>query len=337
MGQYFARRLLSSIFVLFVISIFTFVLMRSIPGGPWSNERNIPQRTIDALNETYNLDAPLWKQYVDYVVNISIPRITDTQVQRTVNNQYLINIELPFVENKSFRWMNFGPSYASRSRTVNDIIQTNLPVSVQLGLAALAVAVVIGIPTGIVAALRRNTMADYASMSIAIVGVSLPVIISGPILRYLFGVQLGILPPTGWGTLKHLILPAFALGFANSALLARLTRASLLQVLNEDYIRTARAKGLSERVVIGLHAFKNSLIPVVTILGPLFAALITGSFVTEIIFGIPGLGRYYITSITNRDYPVIMGVTLLFGAFLILANMFVDLLYALIDPRIQYR
>jgi ABC-type dipeptide/oligopeptide/nickel transport system permease component len=174
-------------------------------------------------------------------------------------------------------------------------------------------------------------------MSIAIVGVSLPVIISGPILRYFFGVQLGILPPTGWGTLEHMILPAFALGFANSALLARLTRASLLQVLNEDYIRTARAKGLSERVVIGLHALKNSLIPVVTILGPLFAFLITGSFVTEIIFGIPGLGQFYITSITNRDYPVIMGVTLLFGAFLILANMFVDLLYALIDPRIQYR
>jgi ABC-type dipeptide/oligopeptide/nickel transport system permease component len=173
-------------------------------------------------------------------------------------------------------------------------------------------------------------------MGLAIIGVSVPVIVSGPILRYFFGVQLKVLPPTGWGTFQHIIMPAFALGFTSSALLARLTRASLLQVLNEDYIRTARAKGLKERTVILLHALKNSMIPVVTVLGPLFAFLVTGSFVTEIIFGIPGLGEFFVSSITNRDYPVIMGTTLLFGFILVAANLVVDLVYAWLDPRISY-
>ena len=237
--------------------------------------------------------------------------------------------------------MNFGPSYAARGRrSVHEIFAQNLPISAQLGLAAFAVALLIGIPTGIVAALRRNSALDYISMGIAILGVSLPVIISGPILRYIFGVLLQDtplgLPPTGWGTWQHVILPAFALGFAQSAILARLTRASLLQVLNEDYIRTARAKGLKERVVVIVHALKNSLIPVVTILGPLFAFLVTGSFVAEIIFGIPGMGRFFIDSITNRDYPVVMGTTLLFGAFIILANLLVDISYGFLDPRIRY-
>jgi ABC-type dipeptide/oligopeptide/nickel transport system permease component len=173
-------------------------------------------------------------------------------------------------------------------------------------------------------------------MGVAIIGVSVPVIISGPVLRYLFGVQLKWLPPTGWGGIEHVLMPAFALGFAQSALLARLTRASLLQVLNEDYIRTARAKGLSERIVIIWHAMKNAMIPVVTVLGPLFAFLVTGSFVAEIVFGIPGLGQYFVNSITNRDYPVIMGTTLVFATFIVLANMAVDLIYVWLDPRIKY-
>jgi ABC-type dipeptide/oligopeptide/nickel transport system permease component len=232
--------------------------------------------------------------------------------------------------------MNFGPSLKSRSTTVAGIFQDNLPISFQLGTAALAVAMAIGIPLGILSALKRNTIYDYTGMGVAIVGVSVPVIIMGPILQYAFGVQWKVLPVSGWGSLPQMILPAFALGFAQSALLARLTRASLLQVMNEDYIRTARAKGLSERMVILFHALKNSLIPVVTVIGPLFAALLTGTFVTETIFGIPGLGRYFVTSVTNRDYPVIMGTILLYAVFLVLMNMLVDIVYAWLDPRIRF-
>lgn len=235
----------------------------------------------------------------------------------------------------TLRWMNFGPSYASRSQSVNDLFKNQLIVSGQLGIAALVVAMTIGIPLGVVAGLNRNTMWDYISMGVAILGVSVPVIVLGPVLRYT-AVQIPWLPVSGWGTWQQAILPSFALGFAQSALMARLTRASILQVLNEDYIRTARSKGLSERRVILVHTLKNSMIPVVTVVGPLFAALVTGSFVTETIFAIPGIGRYFITSVTNRDYPVIMGTILMYAFFLVLANMIVDIIYALLDPRIRY-
>jgi ABC-type dipeptide/oligopeptide/nickel transport system permease component len=218
---------------------------------------------------------------------------------------------------------------------------------------ALLLAVIIGIPLGILAGLKQNTFWDYGAMGIAILGVSLPIIVLGPILVWIFGVNLKILPPTGWGAkppfvlgvfpssldpnyFRYAIMPAFALGFASSAIIARLTRASLLQTIREDYIRTARAKGLSERVVVGRHALKNSMIPVITILGPLFAALVTGTFVAELIFGIPGLGKYFITSITNRDYPVIMGTVLLYAIFLVVMNLVVDITYAWLDPRIRY-
>jgi len=236
----------------------------------------------------------------------------------------------------SFRWFNFGPSYTSRSQTVNDLFENQLGVSAQLGLAALAVSIVIGIPLGIVAGLNRNTRWDYTSMGVAVLGVSFPVIVLGPFLRYLAGLSNGVLPISGWESWRHYLLPSFALGFAQAALLARLTRASILQVLNEDYVRTARAKGLSERSVVFVHVLKNSMIPVVTVIGPLFAALVTGSFVTEQVFSIPGIGRYFVTSVSNRDYPVIMGTILLYAFFLVVANMVVDILYALLDPRIRF-
>jgi ABC-type dipeptide/oligopeptide/nickel transport system permease component len=249
--------------------------------------------------------------------------------------------------------MNFGPSYKSRSRTVNDIFRDNLPISGQLGVMALTIAVIIGMPLGILAALRQNTVYDYIGMAMAIFGVSVPVIVLGPILVWIFGIALKWFPPTGWGAsppyilgflpshlgwefFKYAIMPSFALGLGSSAIIARLTRASLLQTVREDYIRTARAKGLHERTVIAKHALKNSLIPVVTVLGPLFAALVTGTFVTELIFGIPGMGKYFVTSITNRDYPVIMGTILLYAVFLVVANLVVDLTYAFLDPRIRY-
>jgi ABC-type dipeptide/oligopeptide/nickel transport system permease component len=268
------------------------------------------------------------------MVGLLIPQVTASDKTFSVTDDTLINIKLPLVENKSLRWMNFGPSY-QRTRSVNDILREQLPVSAQLGVLALLVAMLIGIPLGTIAALRKNSAVDYFSMSAAILGVSVPVIILGPVLKYVLAVELGWLPTKGWGSFKQAIIPAFALGFAQSALLARLTRASLLQVLNEDYIRTARAMGLRSRRIVIVHAMKNAMIPVTTVLGPLFAALITGTFVTERVFGIPGMGSYFVTSIQNRDYSVIMGTTLVFAFFIVVANFVVDLTYAWLDPRIR--
>ncbi|MBK8029128.1 MAG: ABC transporter permease [Chloroflexi bacterium] len=337
MARFVAQRFLWLILVLFVVSAITFGLMRLVPGGPFATERGVPDTILRALEEKYNLTGTLPEQYLKWIGDIVLPRVTDETFRPSAVNDYLINIRLDFIRpDTDFRWMNFGPSLRIRSRTVNNIFEENLPISLQLGTAALMVAMAIGIPAGIIAALNRNTIYDYAGMGVAIIGVSIPVIIMGPLLQYLFGVQWHVLPVSGWGKPENVILPAFALGFAQSALLARLTRASLLQVMNEDYIRTARAKGLSERIVVLFHALKNSLIPVVTVLGPLFAALLTGTFVTETIFGIPGMGRFFVTSVTNRDYPVIMGTILLYAGFLVLANMVVDILYAWLDPRIRY-
>jgi ABC-type dipeptide/oligopeptide/nickel transport system permease component len=337
MTVYIFRRTLWMLLVLFVVSFITFVLMRLVPGGPFNTERGVPEPIIRNLERRYNLDAPLHEQYIDYIGGILIPHITGSDYRRSVEEDYLINIELPIgEEGTAFRWMNFGPSLTRRSQTVTSIIRDTLPVSVTLGIAALIVGLAIGVPSGIIAALKRNTVYDYAGMGIAILGVSIPAIVLGPLLQYFFGVQLGWFPVTGWGDFEDIILPSFALGFAQAALIARLTRASLLQVLNEDYIRTARAKGLRERRVVILHALRNALIPVVTVLGPLAAALLTGTFVVEIIFGIPGLGKFFVNSITNRDYTIIMGTVLLYASFLVIANLIVDLVYAWIDPRIQY-
>jgi ABC-type dipeptide/oligopeptide/nickel transport system permease component len=337
--------------VIVVVSFITFGLMHAVPGGPFSREKALPEETIKMLNERYHLDDPLWKQYVDYLYNTMAPRITTVKPTNSLMDDFLISVKLS--DSLWFRWMNFGPSMHSRSRTVNDVFRANLPISAQLGVMALSVALVIGMPLGILAALKQNTALDYTGMALAIFGVSVPVIVLGPILVWLFGITLKWLPPTGWGAkppyllgflpshlgweyFRFAIMPSVALGLGSSAVIARLTRASLLQTVREDYIRTARAKGLHERTVITKHALKNSLIPVVTILGPLFAALVTGTFVTELIFGIPGMGKYFVTSITNRDYPVIMGTILLYAVFLVIANLLVDLTYAYLDPRIRY-
>jgi ABC-type dipeptide/oligopeptide/nickel transport system permease component len=328
----------------------TFGLMHAIPGGPFSREKKLPEETLKVLNERYHLDDPLWKQYLDYIYNVLIPHVTTTPPSTSLQDDFMVNVQIGSVW---IRWMNFGPSFKSRSRTVNDIFRDNLPISAQLGTMALAVGISIGMPLGILAALKQNTVLDYFGMGIAIFGVSVPVIVLGPIFVWVFGVALKWLPPTGWGAkppyllgflptslgwdfFKYAIMPSVALGLGSSAVIARLTRATLLQTVREDYIRTARSKGLHERLVITRHALKNSLIPVVTILGPLFAALVTGTFVTELIFGIPGMGKYFVTSITNRDYPVIMGTILLYAAFLVVANLVVDLVYAYLDPRIRY-
>ncbi len=350
MGRYIVRRLIYLVAVLLVVSAITFGLMHAVPGGPFDREKALPAEIMANLNKRYNLDAPLIVQYGRYLQDVVLPEFTTQKPNGSLESDHLINVKLGGIW---FRWMNFGPSYASRSRTVNDIFRQQLPISMQLGLMALFVALIIGMPLGVISALKQNTIFDYVGMSVAIFGVSVPVIVLGPIFVWLFGVQLKWLPPTGWGSkppyilgflpshlgwdfFKYAIMPAVALGLGSSAIIARLTRASLLQVVREDYIRTARSKGLKERLIITRHALKNSLIPVVTVLGPMFAALVTGTFVTELVFGIPGMGRYFVTSITNRDYPVIMGTILLYAVFLVVANLLVDIVYAYLDPRIRF-
>jgi ABC-type dipeptide/oligopeptide/nickel transport system permease component len=332
MLRYIVRRMLWNLLVLWVITVITFTLMHAVPGGPFDREKPLPPEIRANIEAKYHLDKPVVIQYLYYMRDLLVPRYSPT-LPTSLQEDALIRWK---IGPGYFLWINLGPSYSSRSRSVNDIIRQNLPVSFELGVYALLVAVGIGIPLGILAALNQNTFLDYFGMSLAIFGVSVPVIVLGPILVSVFGVWLKWLPPTGWGTPAHAIMPSIALGLASSALIARLTRASLLQVIREDYIRTARAKGLAERLVIVRHALRNSLIPVVTVLGPLFAALVTGTFVTETIFGIPGLGRYFVTSITNRDHPVIMGTILIYAIFLVIANLVVDITYAFLDPRIRY-
>lgn len=311
MGRYIVRRLLFLIPVLFFISIVTFVLMHSVPGGPFTREKALPEEIIRNLEKYYCLNEPLWKQYVQYLIG-------------------------GCGDSKGVLRLDFGPTFSSRSRTVNDIFRDNLPISFQLGLWALLVALVIGLPLGVVAALKQNTIWDYLSMGLAVLGVSVPNMVMGPLLIWVLALTLGLLPVAGWGKPSQVIMPVLALGATESARIARLTRASMLQVIREDYIRTARAKGLAERVVTVRHALRNALIPVITILGPLFAYLVTGTFIIEMIFGIPGMGRFFVTSVTNRDYPVIMGTILLYAVVLVLANLMVDLTYAFLDPRIRY-
>lgn len=333
MGRYVVRRLFWMFVVLLVVSLITFAFEHAVPGGPFDREKKLSATTLQQLNAKYHLNDPLWKQYTDYVSDIMIPRLGVSQSGTNLQEDYLVDISLGPV---GFQWMNFGPSYASLTRNVNDIFRQNLPVSFQLGVYALLVAILIGIPLGILAALKQNTIFDYIGMSVAIFGVSVPVISLGPLMIFVFAVGLRWFPASGWGKPENELMPSIALGLASSALIARLTRATLLQVIREDFIRTARAKGLSERTIIIKHALKNSMIPVVTVLGPLLAQLTTGTFVTETIFGIPGMGRYFVSSIGNRDYPVIMGTTLLYAIFLVIANLVVDITYAWLDPRIQY-
>ncbi len=351
MGRYLVRRVLHMLIVLLAISVITFFLMHAVPGGPFDREHALPPEVVQRLEEHYHLNDPLIVQYLYYLTDVLVPHVSVVAPGVSLADDALFNV--PLGEDRWLKWMNFGPSLISKSRTVNDIFRDQLPISFQLGLMAMSIAVVLGFPLGVVAALKQNTLWDYSAMAVAILGVSVPVIVLGPILVWVFGVSLKVLPPTGWGAkppfvlgvfpsnldpnyFRYAIMPAFALGFTSSALIARLTRATLLQVVHEDYIRTARAKGLVERIVVMRHALKNSLIPVVTILGPLFAGLVTGTFATELIFGIPGIGRYFVTSVTYRDYPVIIGTVLLFAIFLVIANLVVDLLYAWLDPRIRY-
>lgn len=305
------RRLLWFIPVFFLVTGITFVTMHALPGGPFDSDKT-PPALVRQMEATFGLNKPVWQQYTIWLANVA--------------------------------QLKFGPSLSMRGRPVESLLMPALWVSIQLGLIALTLALLVGMPTGIIAALHHGRWQDRTTMLIAILAVSVPAIVLGPLLYWTFGLTLGWLPVAKWSPLKdglipylsHAILPAITLAAGIAAIIARLTRASLLQVLFEDYIRTAHAKGLSRRAVTVSHALRNSLIPVVTYLGPLSAAVLTGSLIVEQIFAIPGMGRFFVTSINNRDYPMVMAVVVLYAFIIVMVNLAVDILYVFIDPRIQY-
>jgi ABC-type dipeptide/oligopeptide/nickel transport system permease component len=303
--KFIVRRLFWTIPVILLVILFTFLMMRQIEGNPFrTSERAIPASIQANLERKYGLDKPWYLQYVRYV--------------------------------KGVFTYDLGPSLVSRNQSVNDIVEEHFPKSLQLGGLAFLFAIVFGIPLGVIAALRANSPVDYAAMFFSNVGFAVPNFLIATLAIYFFALQWGDvfnLPTSGWETWRHKILPVIALGLAPMAYFARLVRGTMLETLQADYIRTARAKGLRWRRVVLLHVLRNSLIPVVTAAGPLLGFLITGSFVIEQIFAIPGIGQYYITAVSARDYSVVMGLTVLLAVIVIVANMVVDILYGILDPR----
>jgi oligopeptide transport system permease protein len=287
---------------MFFVALITFSLAYAAPGGPFDRNQKLSQETLDRLNRYYALDKPVHEQFVTYLGN-------------TLRG-------------------DLGTSF-TRQRPVVDIIGQGLGTTAQLGIQALLLALAFSIPLGIVSALKQNTMVDYASLLIATIGTTIPGFVIAIFLIYIFGVGLHVLPFVGWGSWQHMVLPTLVLSLGAGGFLARITRASMLEAIRQDYVRTARSKGLGERTVIVGHALKNALIPVATIIGPATAALITGSFIIETLFNVPGIGRLYIISITARDYPVIMATTLLYAFLIMLANLTVDIIYGTLDPRIK--
>ena len=297
------RRLVWTIPVILLVIFLTFLLMRQIEGNPFrQTERNVPESIQRNLERKFNLDKPWYVQYALYTKNVFT--------------------------------FDLGPSLVLRNRTVNDIVRTHFPVSLELGGLAFLFAVVVGIPLGVVAALKPNSYIDYFAMFFSNVGFAIPSFLVATLMIYFFALEWDLgFPTSGWTTWQSKVLPVIALGLAPMAYFARLVRGTMLETFQQDYIRTAQAKGLRRRRVVGVHVLRNSLIPVVTAAGPLLGYLITGSFVIEQIFAIPGIGRYYVTAVSARDYSVVMGLTVLLSILIILANLVVDVLYAFLDPR----
>lgn len=305
MVKFIIRRVLWTIPVILVVILMTFMLMRLIKGNPFQvTERAVPPSIQQNLNRKFHLDQPWWKQYLFYVEGV-------------------------------FRW-DLGPSLVQRNQTVNDVVREHFPVSLQLGVLAMLFGIVVGIPLGILSALKQNSAWDYGAMTFANLGFSIPSFLIATLFIYFFALKWGDytgLPTNGWDTPQSKILPAIALGIFPMTYLARLVRGTMLETLQQDYIRTAKAKGLRWRIVVSKHVLRNSLIPAVTAAGPLLGYLITGSFIIETIFAIPGIGRYYVISVQARDYSVTMGITVLLAIIIIIANLFVDILYGFLDPR----
>jgi len=303
MTKYIGKRLIAMLITLWLIITLTFVLMHSIPGSPFTDERATSEAVQRNLEKFYHLDKPLYVQYGMYL--------------------------------KAVVTFDFGPSIKKSSQTVNDMLGRGFPVSFELGLVTLIVAVISGITLGVIAALRHNGIIDYAAMTIAVLGISIPNFVMATLLIQQVAVNWGILPVATWVSVKHMILPTLALATGPMAIIARLTRASMLEVLTQDYIRTAKAKGLTPIKIIFKHALRNALLPVVTVLGSLAASILTGTFVIEKIFAIPGMGKYFVESINQRDYPVIMGTTVFYSTILIIMLFLVDIAYGILDPRIK--
>ena len=307
MGAYVTRRVLTSIPTLLVIVTVAFFMMRIAPGGPFDRERALPPEIEKNVLAEYNLDDSLIVQYWDYLLGILHG--------------------------------DFGPSFKYRDFTVAELLWTGFPASLEVGGLAIALAVLLGISLGTLAALRQNTALDYAVMATAMTGITIPNFVMAPLLTLIFGVYLSWLPVAGWngGAPRNLVLPVIALALPQIAYIARLTRGSMIEALHANYVRTARAKGLRERIVVVRHALRGALLPVVSYLGPATAQVITGSVVIETIFGIPGIGRYFIQGALNRDYTLVMGAVIVYAVLIILLNLIVDLLYGLLDPKVKQR
>ena len=302
MLQLIFKRLLVAIPVLIIVASLTFFLVRLAPGGPFDSEKAVSPQVLKNLNEVYNLNAPLYEQYFDYMANA----LTG----------------------------DFGPSFRYPGRSVSEMILTGLPVTFELAFYAIVFAAFLGLIAGIIAAVKKNTALDYIPMAIAMLGICMPTFLLGPLLVLIFGLNLEIMPVSGWDTLPgDKVLPAITLGAAYAAYIARLSRGGMLETLNQDYVRTARAKGLSEFKVVMVHAIRGGLIPVIAFLGPAIAGLIGGSFVVETIFQIPGLGRFYVEAAFNRDYTMILGTTIFFSALIIFFNLLSDIAVAVFNPQ----
>jgi ABC-type dipeptide/oligopeptide/nickel transport system permease component len=305
MMKFVVRRIVWTIPVILLVILMTFGLMRAIKGNPFrTSERAVPEQIQRNLERKFGLDRPWYVQYVKYVQGVFT--------------------------------FDLGPSLVLRNRDVNDIVKTHFPPSLELGALAMLFALVVGIPLGVISALRANSVLDYGAMFVSNVGFAIPSFLVATLLIYFFALQWGDIfdvPTSGWETWRHKILPSIALGLGPMAYFARLVRGTMLETMQQDYIRTAKAKGLRWRRIVARHVLRNSLIPVVTAAGPILGFLITGSFIIEQIFAIPGIGRYYVTAVTARDYSVVMGLTVLLAIIVILANMVVDILYGILDPR----
>lgn len=306
MLRYVARRLLGAIPTLFLIVTLSFFLIRVAPGGPFDLEQPLEAKVMENLERVYQLDKPLWQQYVVYLQNVLKG--------------------------------DLGPSFYFRDFTVAELFAQGLPISMQLGASALLLALMVGGVLGVIAAVRQNRNTDYAVMTAATIGITIPNFVVAPMLTLVLGVWLGWLPVGGWGggQIAYRILPIITLALPQVAVIARLTRAAMIETLRSHHVRTARAMGLPGYVVVGVHALRGALLPVVSYLGPAAAALLTGSIVIETIFGIPGVGRYFVQSALNRDYTLVMGTVIMIAVFVIVFNLIVDVLYALLDPRVRY-
>ena len=305
MVKYIFKRIGAGIVSLFVLITITFFLLHIIPGGPFSpaENRNVPPQILEKITEQYGLNDPIPEQYIRYLKNLAQG--------------------------------NLGTSFKKQDTTVNELIAQGFPVSAKVGFWGVLISLAIGVPLGVVAAVKRGKWPDGAAMVFATIGVSVPSFVICVLMMYFFCEKWKIFPSYGLTSWKHYILPVFCMAFSQIAYITRLMRSSMLETMRQDYIRTERAKGVPEFAVIGKYAMKNSLLPIITYVGPMVAALLTGTFIIEKMFSVPGLGRYFVTAISDRDYSVTLGLTLFVGALIIVVNIIVDIMYALIDPRVK--